>query len=545
MNIGNYTYDEYLHLIKFFHGNVAPGVVIGGFMVDLALRHAPEGDFFDAMCETSSCLPDAIQLLTPCTVGNGWLKILSLGRYALTLYEKYQGAGIRVFLDASKVDDWPEIKGWYFRLKSKREQNSKRLLQEIREAGEGICTLQKVVVKPQFVGSRNQRSKIVRCPLCQEAYPEVDGGICRGCSGYAPYEMPRLVNGQERKGHPRLKSLPVEQAVGKHALHDMTLILPGQEKRAVFTHGRIIEVGDVCRLQKMGRQSLYVEEENEQSPEWIHEDEAALAFARGMAGEGVSFTDAPKEGKANFVAGRDGLFIVDRDGLEMFNLVPGVMCASRQGYVVVSRDDTLAGVRAIPLYLQRADFKKAMAVLKEGPVFSVLPMRQARAAILVTGTEIFEGLVQDRFIPVIGRKLEQYGCEVVQTRIVPDDREKISQAIGELIDSDTDLLVTTAGLSVDPDDVTRQGLSDAGATDMLYGISVIPGAMTLLAHIGQVQVIGVPACALYFKTTGFDLLLPRLLAGQVPTREDLAILGHGALCLECEVCQFPHCTFGR
>ena len=199
-------------------------------MVDLALRHAPEGDFFDALCETSACLPDAIQLLTPCTVGNGWLKILSLGRYALSLYEKYQGAGIRVFLDVSKVDGWPEIRGWYFRLKPKNEQNSERLHEEIRQAGERICTLQKVVVKPQYVGSRSHGSRIVRCPLCREAYPEVDGGICKGCNGYAPYETPRLVNEPERKGRPRLKSLPVEQAVGKHALHDMTLIVPGEYK---------------------------------------------------------------------------------------------------------------------------------------------------------------------------------------------------------------------------------------------------------------------------------------------------------------------------
>jgi formylmethanofuran dehydrogenase subunit E len=544
VNIGEYSYDEYVHLVKSFHGSVAPGMVIGGFMVDLALRHRPEGDFFDAICETSACLPDAIQLLTPCTVGNGWLKILSLGRYALTLYEKYQGAGIRVFLDASKVDGWPEIKGWYFRLKSKKEQNSERLLEEIREAGEGICTLQKVVVKPQFMG-RIHGSRIVRCPLCQEAYPEADGGICRGCSGYAPYETPRLVNGQERKGNPRLNSVPVEQAVGKRALHDMTLIVPGEEKGPAFKRGQILEVGDVCRLQKMGRQSVYVEEENELSTDWIHEDEAALSFARGMAGEGVSFTDAPKEGKVNFFADRDGLFMVDRDGLEMFNLVPGVVCASRQGYSVVSRKENLAGVRAVPLYLPRADFKKAMAVLKEGPIFRVVSMRKAKAGILVTGTEVFQGLVKDQFIPVIGGKLEDYGCEVVQTSIVPDDRNMISRAIGEFVAGGIDLLVTTAGLSVDPDDVTRQGLLDAGATDMLYGMPVIPGAMTLLARIGHVQVIGVPACALYFKTTSFDLLLPRLLADQFPTREDLACLGHGALCLECDSCRYPRCSFGR
>jgi formylmethanofuran dehydrogenase subunit E len=201
MNIGSYSYDEYLHLVKSFHGNIAPGMVIGGFMVDLALRHIPEGVFFDALCETPSCLPDAIQLLTPCTVGNGWLKILNLGRYALIFYEKRQLEGTRVFLDASKVDAWPEIKAWFFRLKSKKDQNFELLLEEIRKAGESICTLQKVVMKPQFVEGREHGGKIIRCPLCREAYPQSDGEMCRACSGHVPYQVPVLLDKSGGNGH--------------------------------------------------------------------------------------------------------------------------------------------------------------------------------------------------------------------------------------------------------------------------------------------------------------------------------------------------------
>jgi formylmethanofuran dehydrogenase subunit E len=264
-----------------------------------------------------------------------------------------------------------------------------------------------------------------------------------------------------------------------------------------------------------------------------------------MAGDGVSFSDTPREGKVNMTADRNGLLVVDTTRLLSFNMLPDVICASRQSYSMVEQGDKVAGARAIPLYLSREDFRKALDTVNGAPLFRVLPLRKAKAGILVTGTEVFQGLVEDKFIPIISGKLEHYGCEVVQTRIVPDDRKIISQTIGEFLAAGIDLLVTTAGLSVDPDDVTRQGLLDAGAADMLYGMSVIPGAMTLLARIGSVQVVGVPACALYFKTTGFDLLLPRLLADQVPTREDLARLGHGAFCLECKVCRFPRCTFGR
>ncbi|MCX5855528.1 MAG: FmdE family protein, partial [Deltaproteobacteria bacterium] len=519
--------------------------VIGGFMVDLALRHAPEGDFFDALCETSACLPDVIPLLSPCTVGNGRLKILDIGRFSLTFYEKIRGAGVRVFLDVSKVDAWPEIKGWHFRLACGEEQNPSLLLEQIREAGEKICTLQKVVVKLQVVRDKKCSGKMAVCPICREAYPEDGGGICRACNGNGPYRILGPVDKPDSKTRPCPKALPVEETAGGCASHGMTLIIPGNEKNPAVKNGQIIQMGDMCRLQKMERQPSNVGEESEPCSGWIHKDESTPAFARKMAGEGVSFSDAPREGKMNVLAARDGLFVVDKEGLEMFNMIPGAVCASRWGFSVVTRGDILAVVTTLPLYTRQTHFNKAMSVLKEGPLFHVLPMRRARTGILVTGVGKYQGRPRGSFIPIITGKLEAYGCKVAQTHVVPGDRIIIRQAIGKLLHSGIDLLVTTAGLSVDPDDVMRQGLLDSGATDMLCGMPVIPGAMTLLAHIGHVQVIGVPDCALYSKTTSFDLLLPRLLADRFPVREDLVRLCHGALCLECDDCRFPCCAFGK
>ena len=221
------------------------------------------------------------------------------------------------------------------------------------------------------------------------------------------------------------------------------------------------------------------------------------------------------------------------------------MCACRQNFTVLSQGRMLGATRAIPLYLPRGDFEKTLAVLRDGPLFQVLPLRQPRVGIMVTGTEVFMGLIEDKFVPIITTKVGKFGGEVLKSLIVPDERRAISQSVQELLDCGIDLLVTTAGLSVDPDDVTRQGLVEAGATDLRYGAPILPGAMTLLARIGPVQVMGVPACALYFNTTSFDLLLPRLLAGLSPSRRDLAKLGHGALCLECPTCTFPRCPFGK
>ena len=544
MNICNYTLEEYLEVIKSFHGSVAPGMIIGGFMVDLARNNTPDGEFFDAICETPSCLPDAIQLLTPCTVGNGWLKVVNLGRFALILYEKYSGKGVRVFLDSAKVKAWPEIKSWFFKLRPKMEQDSQLLFEQIKEAGSGICSLQSVTVRPQFLKKRS-KGNIAVCPLCKEAYPARDGDICLGCRGDAPYLESDIEMNRKMEEEPFLKLVPVEQAVGCRVLHDMTRIIPENVKGPAFKHGQVITAEDVGILKKMGRKNIYVEDREGAGRQWVHEDEAALAFARAMAGDGVTLTEAPSEGKATLLAKRDGLLVVDEDRLEIFNLVPNVMCASRQSFSIVNKGEELAGVRAIPLFLHRIDFNKAVTVLGSDPFFKVLPMRRARVGILVTGAEVFQGLVKDGFTTIIRTKLEKLGCKEFKSVIVPDDRMEISLGIKKLLDSGIDLLVTTGGLSVDPDDVTRQGLVEAGATDILYGAPILPGAMTLLAHIGDVQVIGVPAGALYFKYTSFDLLAPRLLAGLTITRRDLARLSHGAFCLDCELCTFPNCPFGR
>jgi len=540
--IGIYSFEEYLRIVESFHGAVAPGLVLGGFMVNLAMSRMPEGILLDAVSETTTCLPDAIQLLTPCTIGNGWLKVFNLGRFALSLYDKYEGNGIRVFLDTEKLESWPEIKAWLFKLKTKAEQDKDLLISQMEQAGHSICGLQQIQVQTQFL-KKKSRGRIAVCILCHEPYPAQDGAICRACQGEAPY-VASSASDEHHNELPPLKAVSSEEAVGKRALHDMTLIVPGTSKGPAFTHGQKITVGDICRLQQMGRRTIYVQEENEISPEWVHENEAALAFAKAMAGKGLTFEEPPHEGKINLVAERDGLLVVQEDRLEQFNMVQGVMCASRKTCTVVDRGRHVAATRAIPLFLPRADFGKALAVLHEGPLFELLPLRKARVGILVTGSEVFQGLVEDKFIPILTAKVEKHACTVVKSLIVPDDRGAIGDGLRQLMEAGADLLITTAGLSVDPDDVTRQGLIDAGATDILYGAPIIPGAMVLLARIGTVQVMGVPACALYFKTTGFDILLPRLLAGLKTIRRDLAKLGHGAFCLGCKTCTFPKCPFG-
>ncbi|MBS3756393.1 MAG: trehalose-binding protein [Desulfobacterales bacterium] len=544
MNIGKYTFSEFAELARSFHGYPAPGLLIGGYMVEAAKAKLPEGTLFEAVVETGKCLPDAVQLLSLCSTGNNWMKVIHLGRYALTLYDKYTYGGWRVCINPDKLETWPEIRDWFLKRKTKSEQDTDKLFAEIEAAGEGYLSVIPVKVRQRDV-KKAEMGEIAICPVCHEAYPEKDGAICRGCQGEAPYRH-YLEDIDSPSEKPNIEAVPLEKAVGKKALHDMTRIVPGKTKGPAFKAGQEIGAGDLCRLQQMGRSYVYVQSgANTAADRWIHENEAVMAFAEKMAGPNVYFPRPPSEGKINFHAEITGLLNIDAAALENFNLVPNVMCTSRQNNILVEKDKPFAGSRAIPLYLDRNHFEHALETIAKPPLFSILPIKPAKVGILVTGTEVYRGLVEDKFEPVIRKKVEYFNCEVVHTAVAADDETLIADSIQTLLDKGADLIITTAGLSVDPDDRTRKGLDRAGLEDVLYGAPILPGAMTLLGRIRGAMVIGVPACALFHKTTSLDLLLPRILAGQHLTRKDMAKYADGGFCLNCKACTFPKCPFGK
>lgn len=549
MDIGAYTFEEFRQLAENFHGYAAPGLLLGAYMVEKGKKALPEGTLFEAVVESSKCLPDAVQLLTLCSTGNQRLKIHNLGRYAVSLFDKFTGRGVRVSLDVEKLAQWPELYAWFFKKKAKRDQDTAKVEAEIREAGDTVCRIEPVQVKKRFIGQKHMAT-IAVCPVCGEAYPGEDGAICRGCQGEAPYLG---MTGEEQMPEvpAQLKIVPVDEAVGKVAAHDMTRIEPGSFKGPEFQAGQRITVGDVCRLHAMGRFNVAVVDEpvTESGAGLVHENDAARAFAQRMAGPGIRYDPRPREGKIDFRAAHDGLFCVDEDRLEQFNMARNVMAASRQNATLVKKDAALAGTRAIPLYLERENFERALEVLEGEALFRVLPLRKARVGILVTGSEVFKGIIEDKFIPVITAKILGIGSEVTVSAIVPDDKKAIAEAFGKMRRDGIDLLITTGGLSVDPDDVTRQAIMDLGLEQAVHGVPVLPGAMSLVGKIRaddrDIQILGVPACALYFKTTFLDLILPRLLAGLEFGRADAAKMACGGYCLSCKVCSWPKCGFGK
>lgn len=185
--IRSFSFEEYVEIVRSFHSYPAPGVLIGGFMVELAYRQLPENGIYDVISETGKCLPDAVQLLTPCTIGNTWLKVIDTGRFAIIVYDKAKGEGIRVFVDPDKIEKWPEIKNWFFKLKPKKEQDTQLLMHQIKEAGTGILNFQTVMVG--LVSLEKHKENYIVCPECGESYPAAEDGICLGCKGKLPYKV--------------------------------------------------------------------------------------------------------------------------------------------------------------------------------------------------------------------------------------------------------------------------------------------------------------------------------------------------------------------
>jgi molybdopterin biosynthesis enzyme len=340
-----------------------------------------------------------------------------------------------------------------------------------------------------------------------------------------------------------LKTVKVEEAVGLKLAHDITEIRPGEFKGPAFRKGHTVCDEDICRMQRLGKNHLYVLEVAEDE---IHENEAAAILAGALAGEGIVWENNPREGKIDLYAAVDGLLRVDVAALAAFNLVDEVMCATLHNHLPVQQGEKVAATRAIPLIMKRAPIERAAAIARQhGAVLSVAPLRQARAGLIITGNEVFHGLIQDRFAPILRRKVEALGSEVAAVEFLPDDAQAIAGGIQAMLHQGCDLLLLSGGMSVDPDDVTRHAMVKAGATEVHYGSAVLPGAMFLVAYLGKTPLLGVPACALHHPVTVLDLVLPRILAGEHIGKVELAILGHGGLCRDCGTCTYPHCPFGK
>jgi molybdenum cofactor synthesis domain-containing protein len=340
-----------------------------------------------------------------------------------------------------------------------------------------------------------------------------------------------------------IKTIQLKDAVGTKLAHDITEIRPGEFKGAAFHKGHTVCNEDLCRLQKLGKNHLYL---IDLEADEIHENEAAAIMAEALAGKGVTWKNEPREGKIGIKAERDGLLTVDTAALAAFNMIEEVMCATLHNHTLVKAGELVAATRAIPLVMKRAPVERAAAIAgQNGGVVSVRNLRQAKVGLIITGNEVYHGLIEDRFAPILAEKITALGSQVSGTEFAPDDADVIRRIIRKHLDRGCELLLLSGGMSVDPDDVTRHGIRLAGADELHYGAAALPGAMFLLAYLGNVPLLGIPACGLHHRITVLDLVLPRILAGERVGKTQLAFLGHGGLCKDCPECIYPNCPFGK
>ena len=322
-----------------------------------------------------------------------------------------------------------------------------------------------------------------------------------------------------------MKKINVKEAVGMTLCHDITEIIPGGFKGAKFLKGHIIREDDVEVLLSLGKENIYIWEEDEN---FVHENDAAEFIRRQVMGNGMSASEV-REGKINFVAEYDGLYKINTELLNKINSIGEIIIASKFNNIPVKKGETVAATRIIPLRIEKKQLEELEEIMKDNVLMEIKRINQdLKIGIITTGNEIFYGRIKDKAREALGEKLGKYGVTNIIQVFMPDEKEKITSKIKELTD-DTDIILCTGGMSIDPDDVTPDAIKESGCEMVTYGTPVLPGAMFLLGYVKEKVIMGLPGGVVFSKNSVFDLLLPRILAGDIITKKDIIEMGHGGL----------------
>lgn len=339
-----------------------------------------------------------------------------------------------------------------------------------------------------------------------------------------------------------MKQIRIEDSVGCILSHDVTKIVPGEFKGRLFKKGHVIREEDIPKLLDIGKEHIYVWEPKKGQ---LHENDAAIRVKDLVLGQGCYISEEIKEGKIDFFANTQGIVKINKDLLLKLNLLGEIIVSTIHNNTPVKKGEKIGATRVIPLIIDEKKILEAEKIIKE-KIISVEEIKPKKAVLITTGNEVYKGRIKDAFLPVMKEKLEYYGSEIVKQVILPDNKEMITENILKAIEEDkVDMIICTGGMSVDPDDVTPSAIKDCNGEIVTYGAPVLPGAMFLLAYYKNIPILGVPSCVMYSKRTIFDLVLPRILADEKLSFEDIARFGNGGMCLNCEICSFPHCSFGK
>ncbi|MBS3815169.1 MAG: molybdopterin-binding protein [Hadesarchaea archaeon] len=323
-----------------------------------------------------------------------------------------------------------------------------------------------------------------------------------------------------------MKRVKVDNSIGEPLAHDVIQYGP-KVKKILFERGHVVKKKDLNKLKNAGNYYVYVSEDD--ADLGVHEEKAATRIAKAAAGPNVTFK-SPTKARVRLLAESPGLLKVNLDLLKKINLEEDFVLATKRNNTGVMEREEIASTKIAPLAIGKEELDKVKNLLEENkPVLKVIPPKIKKIGVIITGDEIYEGRIEDAFESTLTEKLETYKLTISKSTILPDNKKKIKNKIIEYKEDGIELILVTGGMAVDAGDVTPDAIRDTKAEVIPRGTPIFPGNMAMIAYLDNTPVLGLPACVLPDQVTSFDFILPRILAGEKLTKEDIAELGHGGL----------------
>lgn len=327
-----------------------------------------------------------------------------------------------------------------------------------------------------------------------------------------------------------MKKINVRNAEGYELCHDITQILPGEFKGAKFLRGHIIRKEDIELLISLGKENIFVMEEEDKKKNLIHENDAAMFIVEKLNLDKEFFEiSSIREGKINITAKEDGILKIDINTLNKINKIGEIILVTKYNNSYIKKGETVAATRVIPLLIEKSQLDEMKEIVKDRNVLTFKKIdKNKKLALITTGNEVYNGIIKDKSKEALLKKYRKYELNDMEQVFSPDDKDTIKKYI-KMFENEKDIIMCTGGMSIDPDDVTPSAIRESNWEIVTYGTPVLPGAMFMLAYKGEKVLIGLPGGVVFSEKTVFDVLLPRILANDRITKQEIIEMGHGGL----------------
>ena len=327
-----------------------------------------------------------------------------------------------------------------------------------------------------------------------------------------------------------MKKINVRNAEGYELCHDITQILPGEFKGAKFLRGHIIRKEDIEVLISLGKENIFVMEEEDKEKNLIHENDAAMFIVEklNLDKEFFEISDI-REGKINITAKEDGILKIDINTLNKINKIGEIILVTKYNNSYIKKGENVAATRVIPLLIEKKQLDEMEKLVKEKNVLTFKKIdKNKKLALITTGNEVYNGIIKDKSKEALLKKYKKYEINDIEQVFSQDDKDTIKKYIKKF-ENEKDIIMCTGGMSIDPDDVTPSAIRESNWEIVTYGTPVLPGAMFMLAYKGEKVLIGLPGGVVFSEKTVFDILLPRILTDDRITKQEIIEMGHGGL----------------